>query len=614
MIDKNIEQIQFWPPNENEEIDFRIFWKVIQNRRWFIFTVAAIALAFAAVYSFRLPDIYTAHTRILFEYVSDKSALKNPEMLQTESQYGPVYYQTQAEMLKSRNILEQAVEQADLMGYYKKTFNQTKTKEELVGILDRKMDVKLVKGTQLIELSVSDHDPKMAAQLANTIAEIFLKESWRERLFISDQLLQWFPEEGKTLKDSSPMNQLKELDKQDMVMSLPSVLQDSVVSSLKQSRLDVDAQMEEFSKRYTSEHPKMKELTARAAYLESAMKLQIQKIITSLKSGLAGEFSVTNIKIAETAEVPRAPSGPKRLSIILFSTFLSLLGSSIFAILLFYLDQNIRSEEDIRKVPLVFLGYLPLIAELEGLSKGGSSKTLVDQVVSDTRLIDEVTNIRTSILFSMPAEKSKLFMCTSAMPEEGKTTVVSMLGIALAEAGEKVLLIDADMRRPALHQVFGLENKEGLSNCLIGSTHPKKVARIIEKVPNLHVITAGEKTPNPAVLLGSESLNRLIREVENDYTKIIFDAPPALHIADGLILTSRVHGTILIFHGGKIHQNVAKRMKDRIQSAGGVLVGGIINRVDYKRLDYSYYRYYRQYSKYYQKSNSEIEETSSYAN
>ena len=195
-------------------------------------------------------------------------------------------------------------------------------------------------------------------------------------------------------------------------------------------------------------------------------------------------------------------------------------------------------------------------------------------------------------------------MCTSAIPEEGKTTVVSMLGISLAQMGERVLLIDADMRKPALHLIFGIENEAGLTNCLVGSSQPQEVVHAIEAIPGLHIMTSGEYTPNPAILLSSTVIDRLIQRLESEYDRIIFDVPPALHIADGLILTGKVHGTILVFDSGKIHQNVARKLKDRVTSANGVIIGGIVNRSDYRKLDYPYYQYYRQYSKYYHSNDS----------
>jgi len=300
------------------------------------------------------------------------------------------------------------------------------------------------------------------------------------------------------------------------------------------------------------------------------------------------------------------------LRLICLSTLLSFLGSILLLALLHHLDQNIKDEEDIRKIPLPFLGYLPLITELNGDSKNGNlRKLMLEQVLSDVRLNNEISNLRIALLFSMPAERSKLLMCTSAIPEEGKTTIASILSIALAEVGEKVILIDADMRKPSLHDFFSLENQCGLTNYLVGSAELNDIVQKIEKVPGLCVITAGKNTPNPAILLSSTSIDRLIEELQPNYDKIIFDVPPSLHIPDGLMLARKVHGTILVFHSGKVHQNIGKKMKEKIASANGIVIGGIINRANYKRLDYHYYYHYRKYNKYYHTSAGETQNVGS---
>lgn len=578
----------------SDELDLKFWLRVIQSRRWFIFTVVVITMVLSAIYVLRLPNIYTARTKILVETM-DQSAFQNPEILQPRNQYGNTYYQTRVEVLKSRHILEQAARQLNLAESY-----HTKTNQEAANIISGSIHAEVLRDTQIIQLSVRHRKPEMAQKIANTIAEVFVRESWRERLFISDQLLKWFPKEGETLQRSSAIHQLRNLDQENAILSLPSILQDPVVSRIKQSRLEVDQQIEELSNRYTDKHPKMKELRARADYLESQVKAQIEKIISGLKSGLAGEFSVSNVKVIDEAVIPRYPSGPRRLRMVLIRTILALLGSIFFAAFLYHLDQNIKSEEDFQKIQLTFLGYLPVIASLDGtLNENAKPKSLLDCILSDATVVDDVTNARAAMLFSMPAERSKLIMCTSVVPEEGKTTVASLLAVSLAESGEKVLLIDADMRKPSLHSIFNLKHERGLSNCLVGSANPADVIQAIGKVPNLHVMTAGDKTPSPATLLGSHTIDQMIRELQSIYDRIIFDVPPALHIADGLILASKVHGVVLIFQAGRVHQNMGRKLKEKINLAGGVILGGIINKVNVKHIDDSYYRYYRQYHKYY---------------
>src|SRR3990167_22269 len=177
----------------------------------------------------------------------------------------------------------------------------------------------------------------------------------------------------------------------------------------------------------------------------------------------------------------------------------------------------------------------------------------------------------------MPAERSKVILCTSTIPEEGKTTVASLLGMSLAHSGERVLLIDADMRKPALHRIFRLDNQAGLSNCLIGSSRWREVIHEIDQAPGLFVMTAGKTAPNPPILLNSSTVDGLLQELEMDFTKIIFDVPPSFHIVDGLILAKKVQGIVMIFRAGQVHQGAGKKMKEKIVLANGTLIGAIVN-------------------------------------
>ncbi|OGW86571.1 MAG: hypothetical protein A3C35_08435 [Omnitrophica bacterium RIFCSPHIGHO2_02_FULL_46_11] len=590
----------FQSEEEADAYNLQLLWKAVQNKRGIIVTITGIAFVFSLLYALHLPTVYTARTKIFIEG-GKESAFQNPEMMESPAANPlPTYFQTRAEMLKSHHILEQAAKELNLVEHYQKVNKRIKTNEEAADLLgDDKTNVKLLKGTQIVQLSVTDTDPQWAAKIADGISDTFIKESWRERLFISEQILEWFPKEGETLQKSSGINQLRQLDKEGAITSLPSVAKDPVINSIKEERIKVDAMMRELSKRYTSEHPKIKELQARADYLESEMKSQIQKIVSGLKSGLSGEFSASNMKVIERAEIPTKPSGPKRLVMVSLSTLIALFLSIVLAVQLNNLDLNIKAEEDVRQIPMPFLGYLPQLDTLAGDTKSDRRENLLEHVLTDMRLMDDITNIRAAVLFSMPADRSKLLMFTSTIPEEGKTTVASLFGMSLAHGGEKVLLIDADMRKPALHQIFGLENKIGLSHCLVGTAKPQEAIQKIDKIPGLSIMTAGVTPPNPAALLGSSMLERLIQELEPHYRRIVFDGPPGLHIIDSLLLSAKVHGTILIFGFGKIHRNIAKKMKERILSAKGTLIGAAINGTDYKKLDYASYTYYQKYSKYY---------------
>ena len=585
--------------DSNKEFDIPFLWGVIQNQRRLIFTVVAIAFALSSIYSLRLKDFYTSSAKVLIEK-SDQSAYQNPELLKPQFEISSIYYETRAEVIRSRPILEKTVEQLNLTEHYQKYFPSVKQPRQAISILSQKLKVRVLRNTQIIEVSVSDFDSAMSGRIANAVVENFIRESWRERLFLSDQLLEWFPEEGKSLQNRSGLNQLRALDKineSEAISSLPSVMQDPVINRIKQDQVDIDAKMREFSRRYTLEHPKMKELAARAEYLQNEMKAQIEKILVGLKSGLAGQFSVGNAKVLESATTPDSPAGPKRMLIIIFAVLSGLGGALVLAVFLYYLDQNVKREEDIQKIQSTFLGYFPDFALSS--TNGSAEALLTERLDSDTKLQDAMAYIKAAILFSMPAERNKLIMLTSVLPEEGKTTLVSSLAIDLAHSGERVLLIDGDLRKPSVHKIFNLKNEKGMTNCLVQGVGPESLAQRIEGPHELYVLTAGPVTPNPSVLLGSAAASRFLENAADHFDRVIIDVPPSLHIPDGLMLASRVHGVVLVFSCGRVHIDVAKKLKQKLSVAGGLVIGAIINRVNYEGISSPYSKYYRQYNKYY---------------
>lgn len=589
--------------------------RIVQQKRWLIATITCVSISISLAYAFHLPNFYTGTVKIVVEGMVDKPT-QFDEVMMPEADGGNIYLQTQVSLIKGRKLLETAAEELNLAGHYGKFYGKVYTNRQAAKILVSNLRVQVTRGTQIVEVQVEDRAPEMAANIANAIARSYVRESLRDRLFISDQILKWFPEEGKALEGSSLMGQLRRLDDREITASLPSVTQNPVINQIKQEIVNLDAERRELSKRYTEEHPRMKELKARAEYLDQEMTVQTERILTGLKANLAGAFNITNVRIVEDAVVPKSPSGPPRLLIVLITSILGFSVSVLLAIFLANLDHTVKSEDEIQKIDLPFLGYVPLIQrlDLEARRKRQSAGELLENIAGDKALIDEVANVRSAVIFSMPAERSKVLLCTSSLPEEGKTTVASLLAMSMVRMGEKVLLIDADMRKPSLHKRFGLRNNYGLSNCLAGTQAPEDVWVQMDELRGLHIITAGERTPNPAMLLNSKALWEFLERMKPQYDRIILDVPPALHIPDALILSQAVDGVILVFSSGMVHVNVAKKLRDKFRLSGTPIVGTIVNRAVYKNLDnyydYSYYRYYNRYQKYYKKHEEvEAEET-----
>ena len=200
--------------------------------------------------------------------------------------------------------------------------------------------------------------------------------------------------------------------------------------------------------------------------------------------------------------------------------------------------------------------------------------------------------LRTNIEFSSTDRKVKVILVTSSGPSEGKTTTASNMAIAMAEANRRVLLIDCDLRKPAVHRMFGLVNVKGLTNILVEGLEYSNITNVTE-VDNLEIITSGPKPPNPAELLGSHRMKEFLDKVREGYDVIIIDAPPILPVTDAAVLSQYVDGVVLVAGYGLTTFDAAIQAKASLQKVNARILGVVLNGVPTdKRGGYYYYYYY----------------------
>jgi capsular exopolysaccharide synthesis family protein len=206
--------------------------------------------------------------------------------------------------------------------------------------------------------------------------------------------------------------------------------------------------------------------------------------------------------------------------------------------------------------------------------------------------------LRTNILFSAADGGPRSIVVTSTGPSEGKTMVAGNVAIGLAQAGQRVLLIDADMRRPRAHELFSLPVEPGLSNLLVGAAKPSEVVQATG-VANLWVMPAGKTPPNPAELLGSKKFDELFVDLKKRFEWIVFDAPPVMAVTDAAVLANSVGGVVFVIGSEMTTRPAAVTAIDHLVAARARIVGAVLNRVNVKRHAYYYAPYYRkEYSKY----------------
>ncbi len=323
-----------------------------------------------------------------------------------------------------------------------------------------------------------------------------------------------------------------------------------------------------------------------------------------------------NISVAEFAIPPDKPVSPRRLTTVLGAMFLSLLFGSGLALFLEYLDDTIKTTEEVETyLQLPALAAIPTIESAPKrklLLVGGTSddhddatRQLLISKDSRSSMAEAYRQLRTSILLSTAGHAPKSLLITSSLPAEGKTTTAVNTAISLAQTGAKVLVIDADMRRPRLHSIFNISNAEGLSTTLSSNLEKDEVLEIIQKDEdsNLYLMPSGPVPPNPAELIGSEQMKTLITLLEDNFTHVVIDSPPIASFTDGVLIASLVDGVILVVHSGKSSRQIVHRSRQLLQDIGSKIFGVVLNNVNLRSQDNSYY-----YQSYYHRDSYNYDE------
>jgi capsular exopolysaccharide synthesis family protein len=218
-------------------------------------------------------------------------------------------------------------------------------------------------------------------------------------------------------------------------------------------------------------------------------------------------------------------------------------------------------------------------------------------MINDVRspMAEAYRHLRTSLLLSSAGNPPRTILVTSSQPSEGKTTTAVNTAFMLAQTGAEVLIIDCDLRRPRMHANFNMSNTRGLTNFLSGECPIEDVLQDHAEVPNLKLLTSGPVPPNPAELLGSEEMRRLLKTLSERFAHIIVDSPPAISFTDASILSTVVDGVILVVHGGRSSRAVVRRAKQQLLDVGANIFGVVLNNVKAESHEYYGAGYYSSY-------------------
>ncbi len=321
-----------------------------------------------------------------------------------------------------------------------------------------------------------------------------------------------------------------------------------------------------------------------------------------------------NIKIAANAVTPSGPIGPQRTRNILVAFLVSLAVGIGLAFLLDYLDDSIKTSDDIgRHLGLPTLALIPhhfgsekrrlklAAANGNGNGSGGlaTSTGLITLEERRSPMAEAYRHLRTSLLFSSAGKPPQTILVTSSQPSEGKTTTAINTAVTLAQADADVVIVDCDLRRPRLHNYFDLENSQGLTNYLSGERNTENLIKTCRDLPRLKVITSGPIPPNPAELLSSNEMKNLLQFLRGRYKHVIIDSPPAISFTDAAILSTLVDGVVIVAMAGKSSIHLMRRFKHRLGNIGARIYGVVLNGIKAGSMEYDYYGtgYYEYYAK-----------------
>ena len=399
-------------------------------------------------------------------------------------------------------------------------------------------------------------------------------------------------------------NQLKQLDTeiQNETAKVVSTIKDQYEIALQHEKLlaaDFEVQKQEAYKLNESaiEYSMLKR------DLDTSRQLYEGLLEKMKEAGVTAGLRSNSFRIVDPARIPTGPSEPNIPRNMSFAFALALTTGIGLAFLLESLDNTVRTTEQAQTVShLPSLGLIPMgtrSSEEKGskrltLAQSKEAVELITQVKPQSQMAEAYRALRTSLLLSSLGAPPKIILITSALPQEGKTTTSINTAVVLAQKGVRVLLIDADMRRPSVHKTLGLSGPaRGLSNVLTGNLSLQDAIVLSPQLSNLWILPAGSPPPNPAELLASANMRTVLAQLREQYDHIVIDTPPTLSVTDAVVLSTRADAVVLVIRSGQTTKTALRRARDLLTQVNARICGVLLNAVDLASPDYYYYYEYQ---------------------
>ncbi len=547
-------------------MEFIQYVRLFRKWLWLIILAAFLAGGVSFIVRTGQPSTYNAETMLAIgRYI------EAPNPNSADIRTGIDLAQTYAELVKTYDVLQGTIDNLDL----------PLTPERL----RNNIDVRIRSNTSLLVISVTWTDPVLAADIANGLAEQLIARS--------------------------PTNLTEDQQRQ---LALANAQIESLNEQLAEQREQLAAINRQLEN--ATEADEITRLTAQRNVILDQINTATATI-ADFSATIATLQQRTNaLDIVERARIPTTPSGSSVLSATVLGALVGATLAGGLALFIEYIDDRVRSSEQVAE-----LLNLPVLGSIARFGKRRASypERLITHPTVPATIAESYRAIRTNLLFLAGEDNRKIYVFTSPGPVEGKSTTVANIAVSLAQAGMRVLVIDADLRRPVQHQIFSLENRVGLTTLLLADPTRSRVAagsggahdtaadnpdlkQYIQEttIPNLKVITSGFIPANPTEILGSALMVRWLEAFNQspNIDIVLIDTPPALVVADSVVLAGTVKAeVILILDAAKTRRVGALRAKEQFEQIGIEPKGAILNRVNPRDEDYGYgygYGYYYQ--------------------
>lgn len=616
------------------ELNISDYLRIVRKRKLIIIAVFAATLIFSLISVSSQKPSYEAVSSVKIEERKTVAGL-----LTELVSYSPGdVMESAAKIITGYPVMRKVAIRLELL-------KETASMEEAIQAasqLQGSVSTETVKSTNIIEIKATSDNPRKAMELANIVAEVYIEENLleknkqarTERKFIEEQL-------------ANLENKLKETE--ETLRTFGNEVKGIRVSPSIQNRLtELEFSLLDLLQKYTEKHPSVKQVKDQIHDLESQLQgfsgqeleyarltreVEVNKKLYAMlkekleESRITEAQKVSDVSIVNPAVLPTAPIGTRKKTGVMLGGLTGIILGFILAFLRESLDTSIGTIEDVESLlKLPVLGIVPPYS-VEGKEEKGFFDRYLDIVLRRkhpkvdelyARLIvhhepqslmaEAYRAIRTNLKLNASL---KTILVTSASPQEGKTTVVTNLGLAITQTGLKTLLVSADLRRPSVARTFGLNEEPGLTEVINGALKLDEAIRSasdimmggmnLEKMletpgmENINVLPSGGIPTNPAEILQSKELNDLIINVKSKFDVVLFDAPPVLPVTDASLLAGKVDGVVLVYEVGRTARSALLRTKAQLESSGAKILGVVLNHIKPEIEPSTVYPYYYKY-------------------